>query len=243
MIGYLKGHLLEVTDGKLLIGIGSTEQGCVGYSVTIPQAGIAISVEVGQVIELFIYSHIREDAFDLYGFQTQMEKELFLTLLSVNGIGPKSALGILSAVPSYAFVAAVMREDQAFLTKIPGIGKKTAERAVLELRDPVRKKVELGLLRVTPTPELSQTMARTIQDGVPSVSGSDAVVDPVKSASKYALETRLFMDAKEALLSLGYREPMITPVLRKVLDSTLDPTLPPIQTSAALVKAALKSLM
>ncbi len=143
MIGYLKGQILEHSDGKMLIGMGDS-QGMLGYMISVPQ-GPAYDVRLpGQIIELFVHTHVREDALDLYGFASKLEKTLFLTLLEVNGIGPKSALGILTAVNPSSLVQAITLGDQAFLTRIPGIGKKTAERLVVELRDTLKKKVDLN---------------------------------------------------------------------------------------------------
>src|SRR5690606_11499818 len=99
MIGYLKGRILEHAHGKMLVVLGSgeaAEPGAAGYLVFVPQSLTYANLAPGQVVELFVHSHVREDAFDLFGFSTRGEKELFLCLLSVNGIGPKGALGILS---------------------------------------------------------------------------------------------------------------------------------------------------
>lgn len=125
MIGYLQGEILEHSDGKMLIGVGDRKQsGVVGYSVAVPQSAIYGSYLAGQMIELFVHTHVREESFDLYGFNSKFEKALFLTLLTVNGIGPKSALGILSVVEPNQLVDAIIQGDQAFLTRAPGIGKK-----------------------------------------------------------------------------------------------------------------------
>src|SRR4051812_48617089 len=136
MIGYLYGEILENSEGKILIGVGDkANSGLVGYSVSVPQNSDYSSLTPGQKIAFHIYSHVREDAFDLYGFFSRLEKSLFLILLNVNGIGPKSGLGILSAAEPSRLIGAILEDDQAFLTHIPGIGKKTAERMVVELRD------------------------------------------------------------------------------------------------------------
>src|SRR5690349_763374 len=99
MIGYLNGEVLEHSDGKLLVTVGDRQtSGAVGYLVSVPQNPAYASLGPGQRTELFIYTHVREDALDLFGFQTSSEKNLFCVLLEVNGIGPKSALNILSKV-------------------------------------------------------------------------------------------------------------------------------------------------
>ena len=126
MIGYLQGEILDISDGKVLMGVGdrlpSRTTGMVGYFVAIPLNASYGGWMLGQQVELFIHTHVREDALDLYGFATRMEKELFLTLLSVNGIGPKSALGILSGVEPGSLIDAIIHEDRAYLMQIPGFG-------------------------------------------------------------------------------------------------------------------------
>src|SRR5690349_8047558 len=116
MIGYLQGEILEHGDGKMLVSVGEAKSfGAVGYSITVPQGKAYNTYSAGQKIELFVYTHVREEALDLYGFSSKYEKALFLTLLSVNGIGPKSALGILSSGDIDHLVQAILEGDQAFL--------------------------------------------------------------------------------------------------------------------------------
>jgi Holliday junction DNA helicase RuvA subunit len=144
MIGYLSGKILERSDGKILIAMGTPDTGVVGYTVQVPESQGHIGLIAGSSAELFIYTHVREEALDLYGFRTAAEKDLFLTFLSVSGIGPKGALGILSGAEAGDLVQAILKADKAFLGRIPGIGKKTAERIVLELADKIRKKSDAG---------------------------------------------------------------------------------------------------
>ncbi len=224
MIGYLQGEILENQDGKMLLGIGDRKNaGTVGYLVAVPQSASYGAYLVGEKLELFVYTHVREEAFDLYGFSTKFEKELFFTLLSVNGIGPKSALGILSAVEANQLIQAIMEGDQASLTRIPGIGKKTAERVVVELRDTVRKKVELGVfsaqLRV-------EAHSKTTQSGA------------LRKEGVGSLNSQVVRDAKEALISLGYREQDIQQLLNRVLEnSEFKP-----QRAEDLIRAALRQM-
>src|SRR3954466_12919629 len=132
MIGYLRGQVMEYADGRVLLAVGSRES-AVGYSVTVPQGPSYLSILPESSAELFIYTHVREDALDLYGFRTRAEKDVFLTLLTVNGIGPKLALGVLSGADAGPLVRAILDGDKDCLTRIPGVGKKIAERVVLEL--------------------------------------------------------------------------------------------------------------
>ncbi|QQS34140.1 MAG: Holliday junction branch migration protein RuvA [Acidobacteriota bacterium] len=130
MIAYLRGNLLEKSANSVII-----ETGGVGYEVWIPLSTFYEIGEVGTEAELRIHTHVREDALQLFGFRTENEKAIFLLLTSVQGIGPRSAIAMLSGMNADEFAAAVRANDLARLTAIPGIGRKTAERLVIELRD------------------------------------------------------------------------------------------------------------
>ncbi len=193
MIGYIRGEVLENSDGKMLVLTGAKDCG-VGYAVSVPSSAFYLSIPAGKSLDLFIHTHVREDALDLYGFCTRAEKELFLTLTSVSGIGPKSALGILSGAEPAQLIQAILQGDKAFLTQVPGIGKKTAERVILELTDPLKKKVEAGVLS---QPAGAQARA----------SGDSAL-----------------LEAKSALIGLGYREQDISGLLDRVFAGTQAPS-------------------
>jgi Holliday junction DNA helicase RuvA len=107
----------------------------VGYSVQVPLTLLSSLPDEGKDVFLFIYTHVREDAIQLYGFQTDDDKRIFTTLLGISGIGPKLALNILSTISADKFHAAVDSEDVAFLCLVPGLGKKTAHRLILELKE------------------------------------------------------------------------------------------------------------
>lgn len=144
MIAFLKGRIKDISDEKstpqdLIIATGGDLTGWVGYLVKTPKNIHYSFLSLDQEIELYIYSHIREDAFDLYGFKTQSEKSIFLSLLSINGVGPKMAVGILSHASEADLVQMILEEDKERLTKIPGVGKKTAERIIIELREKIKK--------------------------------------------------------------------------------------------------------
>ena len=111
----------------------------IGYRVFIPLSTFYDLADEGSSVFLNIFTAVREDAIHLYGFRTPEEKNLFELLLSVNGIGPKLAINLLSGIASADFIRAVFTEDRQTLTKIPGVGKKMAERIILELRDRVIK--------------------------------------------------------------------------------------------------------
>ena len=131
MIGYVRGTVSHILIDNCLIDV----QG-IGYRVFIA-ATTRQKLIVGKVATLFTHMNVREDAISLYGFYTQEEYELFLTLIAINGIGPKVAMGILSAIDPHNFRMAISTNNIATLTKLPGIGKKTAERMMLELKDKI----------------------------------------------------------------------------------------------------------
>ena len=130
MIAHLRGKLLDKHPNQAVI-----ETGGVGYDVTISVPTFTELTQVGTEVSLHIHTHVREDALALYGFGRPEEKQLFEKLLTVSGIGPKLAITILSGMAADDLASAIRGNDVARLTKIPGIGKKTAERMVLELRD------------------------------------------------------------------------------------------------------------
>ena len=134
MIASLAGILRFKSPGHITVEVNG-----VGYRVFIPLSTFYELADEGSPIALNVYTAVREDAIHLYGFRTPEEKQLFELLLSVNGIGPKLAIGLLSGISSADFIRAVFTEDRQTLTKIPGVGKKMAERMILELRDRVIK--------------------------------------------------------------------------------------------------------
>jgi Holliday junction DNA helicase RuvA len=130
MIAHLRGKLLAKHPNQAIV-----ETAGVGYDVTISVPTFSDLPDVGSDIALHIHTHVREDVIALYGFQRASEKALFEKLISVSGIGPKLAITILSGMGADEMVGAIRGNDLARLTRIPGIGRKTAERMVLELRD------------------------------------------------------------------------------------------------------------
>ncbi len=130
MIAHLRGKLISKHPNQAIV-----EAGGVGYDVVISVPTFSELPGLNAEVSLFIHTHVREDALALFGFLRAQEKQLFEKLLSVSGIGPKLAITILSGMPADAMVAAIKGNNVASLTRIPGIGKKTAERMVLELRD------------------------------------------------------------------------------------------------------------
>jgi holliday junction DNA helicase RuvA len=130
VIARLSGTLFEKNVQRIIIDVGG-----VGYDVLVPLSTFYAVGEPGALIVLRIHTHVREDALLLYGFATPLEQTLFERLITVSGIGPKLALAVLSGIESGELVTAIRQADIVRLTRIPGVGKKTAERLVLELKD------------------------------------------------------------------------------------------------------------
>ncbi|MBN2125718.1 MAG: Holliday junction branch migration protein RuvA [Deltaproteobacteria bacterium] len=134
MIAHLKGTLLSKTTQSIVV-----DNGGVGYEVFVPLSTFYALPECGGSLSLHIHTHVREDAIVLFGFQTTLEKNLFMMLISVSGIGPKLALNILSGMGPDELLEAIARGDGPRLQSIPGVGRKTAERIALELREKAQK--------------------------------------------------------------------------------------------------------
>lgn len=132
MFAYLRGVLLEKHPNQIVIDVHG-----VGYDVTIPVSTFSALGDPGQEVRLRIHTHVREDAIALFGFHSQEEKILFEKLTSVSGIGPKLAITALSGLPTGELISAIRGGHVEQLVRIPGVGKKTAERIVLELKDKV----------------------------------------------------------------------------------------------------------
>lgn len=151
MIAYLRGRIIEKHPSRLIVDVNG-----VGYDVAVPVSSFYGLGESGSEIALRIHTHVREDALLLYGFATRIEQDLFERLISVSGIGPKVALAVLSGIEPSDLIKAIQRADLARLTAIPGVGKKTAERIVLELKDrlPLAAHTEAPVADVASAPDL-----------------------------------------------------------------------------------------
>lgn len=130
MIAQLRGRISEKHPNRIVVDVNG-----VGYDVSVPLSTFYGLGELGSEIALRIHTHVREDALSLFGFATKLEQQLFERLIGVSGIGPKVGLAVLSGIEPADLIRAIEREDIARLTAIPGVGKKTAERIVLELKD------------------------------------------------------------------------------------------------------------
>jgi Holliday junction DNA helicase RuvA len=190
MIAFLSGKILEKNANSVVIDVGG-----VGYEVTIPLSTFYELGEAGAEVSLRVYSYVREDQFSLFGFRTSLEKELFLQLISVSGIGPKSAVTALSGMSADEIITAIRQNNLARLGTIPGVGKKTAERIVIELRDKVTK-----LLGAAQGAEGSSEGAADLPAGA------------------------VFDDAVSALVNLGYQKAAAEKALKQALEDGTEPT-------------------
>jgi len=130
VIARLKGTLIDKSPSRIVVDVAG-----VGYDVLVPLSTFYGLGDAGAAVSLRIHTHVREDVIALYGFSTGLEQDLFERLIAINGIGPKLALAVLSGIDPSELVRAIRAQDVARLTRIPGVGKKTAERIGLELKD------------------------------------------------------------------------------------------------------------
>jgi len=135
MIAYLKGNMIQKSPNQVILDIGG-----VGYCARIPLSTYLKLGDLNETVELFIYTHVTDNSLSLYGFSTEDEKEIFLKLISISGIGPKLALNVLSGIGASDLEDAIRRSDVARISLIPGIGKKTALRIALELQEKLEEK-------------------------------------------------------------------------------------------------------
>lgn len=149
MIAFLEGRLIFKSPESIIV----SAQG-IGYQVAVPLSSFYDLPDLGQGLRLHIYTHVRQDTLQLFGFLTLDEKEIFLLLLGVSGIGPKVALNILSGISSQELGQALLEENSQRIQRIPGVGKKTAERIVLELKDKIKK------LGIGPLPSMTREVDR-----------------------------------------------------------------------------------
>jgi len=133
MIASLRGVLTHKAPDELIVEVGG-----VGYLVRFSPTGLYRLPDVGETVFLYIYTNVREDSIELFGFCERQEKEMFIILISVSGVGPRLAMNILAGLPPAGLASAILAGDLARLTKLPGVGRKTAERLCVELKDKVQ---------------------------------------------------------------------------------------------------------
>ena len=160
MIAFLRGRVLDKQPNRITVDV----QG-VGYEVHVPLSTYYDVGEEGAEIALRVHTHVREESIQLYGFLTTLEQQLFERLIGTSGIGPKLAIAVLSGIDSAELVGAVQRGDVARLTSVPGIGRKTAERIVLELKDRLAQLViPAGAVAASPADRLRADLLSALQN-------------------------------------------------------------------------------
>ena len=189
MIGRLSGTLAEKFPPEILI-----ECAGVGYEVTMPMTSIYALPEVNQEATLYTHFVVREDAQLLYGFANKVERKLFRLLIKVNGVGPKLALAILSGMSADQFVNCVVHDDLTTIVKIPGVGKKTAERLLIEMRDRLK--------------DWQTDSSDALAHMIPT---------EVTQANRFVNDTK--GDAINALVSLGYSQQQADKAVKSVFDA------------------------
>ena len=190
MIGRIRGVLVEKAPGQALV-----ECAGLGYEVDIPYTTFFHLPETGQEVTLHTHFAVREDAQSLYGFASRLDRNLFRLLIKVNGVGPKLAVGILSGLDAQQFIRCVENRDSASLVKLPGVGKKTAERLLIEMAD------RIGQLEGQFVPMS------------PEAAGAGQVPGLVASRGASATE-----EAEAALIALGYKPQEAAKAISKVAE-------------------------
>ena len=196
MIAHLSGNLLAKHATSVIVDVGG-----VGYEVTIPVTTFYDLGEPNTPVRLQIYTHVREEALQLFGFRTLRERELFTLLISVSGIGPKSAIAMLSGMSADEIVTAIRTNNYARLTSIPGVGRKTAERLVIELRDKMaalsspalEQEIAAGGAAAAQSEDAlrEDTLAALLQLGFPKPAAEKAITGAMQEGGDLSVETLL----------------------------------------------------
>jgi Holliday junction DNA helicase RuvA len=195
VIAYLRGRLLEKQPNRIVVDVGG-----VGYDVFVPLSTFYGLGEPGADVALRIHTHVREDAIALFGFSTPLEQELFERLIGVSGIGPKVGLAVLSGIEPQELMRAIERSDLARLTAIPGVGKKTSERIVLELKDRLpRVAVRAAAGEPPPADVKDDVLSALLNLGYHRPLAEQAVASAVKTVADGGFERTL----KQALRELS----------------------------------------
>jgi Holliday junction DNA helicase RuvA len=199
MIAFLRGRILDKQPNRIIVDV----QG-VGYELTVPLSTFYDVGDAGGEVSLRVYTHVREDAIQLYGFVTDLERQVFERLIGISGIGPKLAIAVLSGVESRDLVVSVQRGDVARLTAIPGIGKKTAERIVLELRDRLAQLAVPAAIGATPVSSEGERLRADLLSALQNLGyhrpQADKAVDHILSAAPDATFEQALKDVLRELM-------------------------------------------
>lgn len=212
MIARLRGILAEKSKDRVIVDV----QG-VGYGLQVPETVLLQIPEEGSEVNLEVYTHVREDALLLFGFAKKIEKDVFEILMSANGVGPKLALTVLSVLTAEQVLEAVVRADKVGLVAIPGIGKKTAERILIEIKEKCEKRLLLeraGSEKLSPHSKKSMLAEFQLQSNF-----------------------KFMADLEDALRGLGYRDTDFKTAIKEILPQLEEKT-----DLATALRLALKQL-
>ncbi|MBK5257444.1 MAG: Holliday junction branch migration protein RuvA [Vicinamibacteria bacterium] len=196
MIGFLRGVLLRKNPQEILLDVAG-----VGYRVLVPVSTFCRLGEGGAEAQLLVHTHVREDQLVLYGFATSSELEMFEKLISVSGVGPKVALGVLSGIEAEELVHAIRANDLARLTRVPGVGKKTGERVILELRDKLASFQTATPPHQTQSPQRADLLSALANLGYSSTEAERAAQEAFRAQPEASLGELL----REALRNISRR--------------------------------------
>jgi Holliday junction DNA helicase RuvA len=194
MIAFLRGRVLEKHPNRVIVDVNG-----VGYDLAVPLSTFYTAGEPGAEITLRVHTHVREDQLALFGFATTLELTVFERLISISGIGPKLALAVLSGIEPRELVGAVQRSDVERLTRIPGVGKKTAERIVLELRDRLPKAME-AVATGGPAPTAGDTLRDDLTSALTNLGYHRPAIDKVLEKTLADRSDARFEDVLRAAL-------------------------------------------
>ncbi len=194
MIGYLEGELTWQSDHQIIINING-----VGYLVEVTE--LFSSSHMGEKVSVYVYTYIREDALKLFGFETMEERELFKTLLSVSRIGPRAGLNILSTLSYNRFVNAIMTENVSVLKEVSGIGPKTAQRLILELKNKIDDLARD--IQISSVEKSSVTRDEELYEALNKLGYSNREVERAWASIDIEDDTRLEEKIKKVLSYLG----------------------------------------
>lgn len=208
MIGQLTGQVASIQAPIIVLDVNG-----VGYEVNAPLTTVFQLSVSAEPVRLFTHLAVREDAQTLYGFLAQVDRDWFRSLIKVNGVGPRMGLAILSGMSAHQLATTIAQEQLSVLQKIPGVGKKTAERLIIELQDKCRKWLA----------------SEAAEGGAQATSQADVAADAVQA------QAQAEQDAQYALIALGYKPTEASKVIRKIMT--------PDATSEQLIKRALQEMV
>lgn len=200
MISYIKGALERRAESYIII-----ETGGIGYQIFVSPATLAKLPQTGEMVKVFTYFSVKEDGISLYGFATMEEQEMFHKLLTVSGVGPKGALGFLSQLTPQEIILAIISEDVKTLSKAPGVGRKTAQRVILELKDKFKTEDALS-------------MGEELQGVVETAMGGDAKFEAIDAMTALGYSRSEAAKAVNAVAAEGMStEDILKAALKKMI--------------------------